>query len=106
MTAWRIPLSAHVCTTDDAPAVKHADVYLAFAEKKYDAAALLRKKWLALSDSPYSTAVHQGAMALDRIAAEYISEIQRRNALLHYSVPKATQLAEGSWERDRTVPTC
>ncbi len=106
MPTWRIPLSAHVCTTDDAPAVKHADVYLAFAEKKHDAAALLRKKWLALKDSPYSAAIHQGASALDRIAAEYMSEIQRRNALLHYRVPKATQLAEGSWERDRTVTEC
>lgn len=53
MPTWRIPLSAHVCTTDDAPAIGVADIFLETAPEKHAKAEVLKAKYLALKDGTY-----------------------------------------------------
>lgn len=94
MPTWRIPLSAHVCTTDDAPAIERADIFLETAPEKQAHAQVLWSKYLALKPGTYSDAVFAGHCALERVAGELMSHIISSGALLHYSCPRALALAE------------
>lgn len=91
-TAWRIPLSAHVCTTADAPAAARAGVYLVEAAECHDKAQLLLQKYRTLKDSDYRDALWHGYWALKRTAESHFSQVVQRGALLHYGNPKATTL--------------
>lgn len=91
-TAWRIPLSAHVCTTADAPAAARAGVYLVEAAECHDKAQLLLQKYRTLKDSDYRDALWHGYWALKRTAENHFSQVVQRGALLHYGNPKATTL--------------
>lgn len=94
MTNWRIPLSAHVCTTGDAPAIERADIFLEIAPEKQAHAQVLWSKHLALKPSTYKDAAFAGYCALERVAGELMSHIISRGALLHYGCPRALALAE------------
>ncbi len=94
MTAWRIPLSAHVCTTDDAPAVERADVFLELAPEKNANAQVLWSRLRALKPGAYRDAVFDGYCALNRVASDLVDHVISRGALLHYGCPRALALAE------------
>ena len=94
MPTWRIPLSAHVCTTDDAPAVERADIFLEIAPKKHASAQVLWPKYFALKPGTYRDALFDGYCALERVADELLAHIISRGALLHYGCPRALALAE------------
>lgn len=91
-TAWRIPLSAHVCTTADAPAAARAGIYLIEAVDGHDKAQLLLQKYRTLKDSDYRDALWSGYWALKRKTENHFSQVMQRGALLHYGNPKATTL--------------
>lgn len=93
-TAWRIPLSAHVCTTEDAPAAARASVHLVEAADEHDKARLLLHKYRTLKPGDYRDALWSGYWALKRKAEGHFEEVIQRGALLHYSNPKATALAD------------
>lgn len=107
MPTWRIPLSAHVCTTDDAPAVERADIFLEIAPKKLTSAQVLWLKYLALKPGTYCDALFDGYCALERVANELLAHIISRGALLHYGCPRALALAEITQElrTTRTLQT-
>lgn len=98
MPTWRIPLSAHVCTTDDAPAIERADIFLEIAPEKLAHAQVLWSKYLALKPGTYKDAVFAGYCALERAADELMRHIISRGAFLHYGCPRALTLAEVSQE--------
>ena len=91
-TAWRIPLSAHVCTPADAPAAARAGIYLVEAVDSHDKAQLLLQKYRTLKDGDYRDALWSGYWALKRTAENHFSQVVQRGALLHYGNPKATTL--------------
>lgn len=91
-TAWRIPLSAHVCTPADAPAAARAGIYLIEAVDSNDKAQLLLQKYRTLKDSDYRDALWHGYWALKRTAESHFSQVVQRGALLHYGNPKAATL--------------
>lgn len=96
-TAWRIPLSAHVCTTEDAPAIQRAALYLIDGPLLQDHSQLLRKKLRSLKYGSYTQALITAQWALDLKTTEWIQACQERNGLLHYGVPKATALAQATY---------
>ncbi len=98
MPTWRVPLSAHVCTTDDAPAIERADIFLEIAPEKQAHAQVLWSKYYALKPSAYRDAVFAGYCALERVTGELVGHIISRGALLHYGCPRALTLAEVSQE--------
>lgn len=115
-TAWRIPLSAHVCTTADAPAVAWADIFLETAPEMQAQAAVLLTKYQALKPGTYREALWSGYYALKEKADERLNHVIKRGALLHYGCPRATAEAFTARElrRERMdrllqlaeVPTC
>lgn len=90
--AWRIPLSAHVCTPADAPVAARAGIYLVEAVDSHDKAQLLLQKYRTLKDGDYRDALWHGYWALKRTAENRFSQVVQRGALLHYGNPKATTL--------------
>lgn len=102
MPTWRVPLSAHVCTTDDAPAVERADIFLEHAPQKQANAQVLWSKYHALKPGAYRDAVLAGYCALERVTGELMSHIISLGALLHYGCPRALALAEVSQELKTT----
>lgn len=93
-TAWRIPLSAHVCTPADAPAAARASVYLASAAEEHDKAQLLLGKHRTLKNSDYRDALWCGYWELKRLAESHMQQVMQCGALLHYCSPKAIALAD------------
>ena len=93
-TAWRIPLSAHVCTPADAPAAVRAGVYLVEAAECHDRAQLLLHKHRTLKDSDYRDALWYGYWALKQKAEGDFEQVIKHGALLHYGNPKAAALAD------------
>lgn len=93
-TAWRIPLSAHVCTTADAPAAARAGVYLVEAAECHDKAQLLLHKYRTLKDSDYRDALWHGYWALKQKAEGDFAQVIKHGALLHYGNPKAAAVAD------------
>lgn len=93
-TAWRIPLSAHVCTTADAPAAARAGVYLVEAAECHDKAQLLLHKYRTLKDSDYRDALWHGYWALEQKAEGDFAQVIKYGALLHYGNPKAAAVAD------------
>ena len=113
MTAWRIPLSAHVCTTDDAPAIDRADIFLETAPEKHAKAEVLKAKYLALKDGTYREALWAGYYALLEDASEHLQHIISCGALLHYGCPRALAVANAARKLhtrrlrlQAEVPTC
>lgn len=112
MTAWRPPLSAHVCTTADAPAIDRADIFLETAPELHAKAEVLKAKYLVLKDGTYREALWSGYYALADEATERLQHVIKRGALLHYGCPRALAMAKAGRElrlqqlRQAEVPTC
>lgn len=88
------PLSAHVCTTSDAPAAARAGVYLVEAAECHDKAQLLLHKHRTLKDSDYRDALWHGYWALKQKAEGDFAQVIKYGALLHYGNPKAAAVAD------------
>jgi len=95
-TAWRPPLSAHVCTTADAPAINISDIFLETAPEKYAKAEVLKAKYLVLKDGTYREALGDGYCALKEDADDRLEHVIRCGALLHYGCPRALALARAA----------
>lgn len=93
-TAWRIPLCAHVCTPEDAPAAARASVYLSEAADGHDKAQLLQRKHRVLKDGPYRAALWHGYWELNKWVEDQFEKVIQRGALLHYGNPKAVAIAD------------
>ena len=112
MHAWRIPLSAHVCTTADAPALDLADIFLETAPELHAHAEVLLAKYRALKNGTYREALWSGYCALAEEAAERLQLAIKRGALLHYGCPRALATAKAGRKLrlqrllQAEVPTC
>lgn len=112
-TTWRPPLSAHVCTTADAPAIDRADIFLETAPEKHAKAEVLKAKYLVLKAGTYREALWAGYYALAEDAAERLQHVISRGALLHYDCPRALAVAKAARKLrtqrlrlEAEVPTC
>lgn len=101
MPTWRIPLSAHVCTTDDAPATARADLYLEIAPDLYAKAQVLLAKYRMLKPGTYREALWEGYYALEEEARRALKNVIGLGALLHYDCPRALAAAQASNELRR-----
>lgn len=113
-TAWRIPLSAHVCTTEDAPAAAHAGIFLVLAPASHANARVLLDKYKKLKDGIYRGALWYGYCSLADEAHNDLEYVIKRGALLHFGNQKATAIAQQAREAARAtqpmklqeVPAC
>lgn len=105
-TAWRIPLSAHVCTPQDAPAVKRAAVYLTAVPTLDARVKVLHSKLLTLKPGEYREALMDGYWALNLKTNEWMQACIQRNGLLHYGVAKATALAQATRQATASGAAC
>lgn len=95
-TTWRVPLSAHVCTPADAPAVARADIYLEIAPGLYAKAKVLLAKYRTLKPGTYREALWEGYYALEEEANRMFKNVIGLGALLHYDCPRALAAAQAS----------
>jgi hypothetical protein len=112
-TTWRPPLSAHVCTTADAPAIGTAGIFLETAPEKYAKANVLMAKYLSLKPGTYREALWDGWYALKEEADELLKHAISCGALLHYGCPRALAVAKAARKLrtqrlrlEAEVPTC
>lgn len=113
MHAWRIPLSAHVCTTVDAPAINIAGIFLETAPELHAKAEVLLAKYRVLKDGTYREALWDGWYALKKEADECLKHAISCGALLHYDCPRALAVAKAARKLrtqrlrlEAEVPTC